>query len=259
MKIAKIIVAVFLVLFTLGIVSSSMGTVESGTKWVKYQYWVATNIIDEGIYFTMPIVSYVKVYDVRTQKIDVTAGASSKDLQTVTVDAAVNFWVEPEKLITIVKTIWDWYVDKILSPAIQESIKSTTAKYTAEELITKREEVRQNIQKGLDEKMLGTGIKVSGINITNLEFSPSFNAAIEAKVTAEQQALAQKNMLERTKYEWEQKVVAAKAEAESIRIQAESISKQGWAEFVQLKAIEKWNGSVPTTMLWDSIPFVNIK
>lgn len=182
------------------------------------------------------------VYDVRTQKVDVTASASSKDLQTIGVTAVINYSLDGAKLLDLVKTIGSGWEPKIIQPAIQESIKSVTARYTAEELITKREDVRTEIQRTFMEKMNGTAIVVSAVNVTNLEFSQAFNDAIEAKVTAEQQALAQKNVLEKTKYEAEQKIVTAKAEAESIRIQAESISKQGGAEYVQLKALEVWKG-----------------
>lgn len=106
--------------------------------------------------------------------------------------------------------------------------------------------------------MQSTGIIISGMNITNLEFSPSFNTAIEAKVTAEQNALAQKNKLEQVKYEAQQTIEKAKAEAESIKIQAESVNSQGGADYVKLKAIEKWNGVLPQYQLGNATPIIDI-
>lgn len=94
------------------------------------------------MYFTTPFVTSIRVYDVRTQKSDVKSAASSKDLQTVTVDAVVNYSLDPAKLLDLVRNIGDGYEAKVLQPSIQEAIKSVTAGYTAEELITKREEVK---------------------------------------------------------------------------------------------------------------------
>jgi prohibitin 2 len=93
-------------------------------------------------------------------------------------------------------------------------------------LITKRELVRSDIQVALKEKIEPYGVNIVQVNIVNFEFSNSFDASIEAKVKAEQDALAQKNKLEQVKYEAQQQIERAKAEAETIRIQAEAIQKQ---------------------------------
>ena len=85
-------------------------------------------------------------------------------------------------------------------------------------------------------------------NIVNFDFSKSFNDAIEAKVTAEQEALAEKNKLEKVKYESEQKIVAAEAQAKAIEIQAKAIQSQGGKEYVNLKWVEKWDGKLPETI-----------
>jgi regulator of protease activity HflC (stomatin/prohibitin superfamily) len=108
--------------------------------------------------------------------------------------------------------------------------------------------------------MLVYGIVVDQVNITNFDFSQSFNAAIEAKVTAEQSALAAKNKLEQVKFEAEQRVTQAKGEAEAIKIQAAAIQAQGGQEYVSLKWVEKWNGALPTTQLGNSgfTPLISI-
>lgn len=122
----------------------------------------------------------------------------------------------------------------------------------------------------LAEKMKASSILISGINITNLEFSDSFNKAIEAKVTAEQEALTAKNQLARIEYEGKQKVAtanaeaeatvaSAKAQAEAIKIQSEAIQKNGGAEYVKLQAINKWNGVLPTYQMGDATPIISLK
>jgi regulator of protease activity HflC (stomatin/prohibitin superfamily) len=88
-------------------------------------------------------------------------------------------------------------------------------------------------------------------------FSESFNSAIEAKVTAEQNALKEYNQLKAVEYQAQQRVTQAKGEAEAIRIQAEAITQQGGKEYVQLQAISKWNGVMPL-VTGGSMPFINM-
>jgi prohibitin 2 len=116
---------------------------------------------------------------------------------------------------------------KVITPSVQESVKATTAKYTAEELITKRQIVSQEIQNSLTDKLAKNGIIVSDVNIVDFNFSVGFNEAIEKKVKAEQEAFAEKNKLETVKYQAQQSIEKAKAEAESIKIQASAIQSQG--------------------------------
>jgi regulator of protease activity HflC (stomatin/prohibitin superfamily) len=97
----------------------------------------------------------------------------------------------------------------------------------------------------LQERLSEHNINVSAISVTDFTFSETFDRALEAKQTAVQEALKAKNDLDRVKFEAEQKIEYAKAEAEAIKIQAESIAKPGGENYVKLKAIEKWDGKLP--------------
>jgi regulator of protease activity HflC (stomatin/prohibitin superfamily) len=146
---------------------------------------------------------------------------------------------------------------KVIDPRIQEVVKAVVARYSAEELLAKREEVKQEVELALRNQLASYNIVVEAIQITNFQFSASFDHAIEAKQTAEQNALKAKNDLERIKIEADQKIAMAKAEAETIRIQADAIRAQGGAEYVQLKAIEKWNGQLPQVS-GANTPFISL-
>jgi regulator of protease activity HflC (stomatin/prohibitin superfamily) len=148
------------------------------------------------------------------------------------------------------------YPTTFMTPALQEAVKSSTAGYTAEELITKREAVREDIKRVLVEKIAGRGIVVDSFNIVDFDFSQSFNAAIEAKVTAEQNALAAKNKLAQVQYEAEQNIATAKGKAEAIRIESAALNSN--PQVLELRAIEKWNGVMPQ-VTGGSVPFINIK
>src|SRR5207248_11545049 len=132
-------------------------------------------------------------------------------------------------------------------PGMQEAIKASTAKFTAEELITKRELVRDEIKAQLKNRLKERNIVVDEFNIVNFEFSKVFNEAIEAKVTAEQQALAAKNKLEQIKFEAEQKVAEARGKAEAITIESNALRSN--PQILELRALEKWNGFL---LVWTS-------
>lgn len=253
----KKLVSTVVVLFILTIILSAFGTVGAGERGIKLRFnAVAGKVYGEGLYFVIPMIERVVIIDIKVQKEEADAQAASKDLQTVTSRIALNYSIDPEHAVNLYQNIGIDYKSRIIDPTIQEAVKATTAKFTAEELITKREEVRDAIKGALVEKLSGTGIKVEQLSIINFDFSPSFNNAIEAKVTAEQNALAAKNKLDQVKYEADQAVAEAKGKASALQIEAEAINTN--PQIIQLRAIEKWDGKLPQ-VTGGATPFVNIK
>lgn len=236
-------------LFVLILVLGSFYTVDAGERGLVLRFGEVQEVNEEGLHWKLPLVERVKKFDIREDKVERSASASSKDLQIVTTQLAVNYEIE----LNSVEHIYTKYktraiaVSKIVDPIIQDVVKASTAQFTAEELITKRAEVKDLMEVQLREKVAGTGITITRMNIVNFEFSSSFDQAIEAKVTAEQQALKAQNDLERVQFEADQRVAQAEAEAEAIRIQAEAITSQGGAEYVELQRIERWNGQACTS------------
>ncbi len=258
-KIVKHAVSALVILVVL---FGSFGTVATGQIGVKRTLSKVSGTVQPGLYFKLPIFQDVIKMDIQVQKEQAEASAASKDLQTVNAQIAINYKLDDAKVLDLFSRIGADYKTRIIDPAIQEVVKAATAQYTAEELITKRPEVTDKIQLALAEKLGASDIIVSanGVSITNFDFSPSFNAAIEAKVTAEQNALAAKNKLEQVKYEKEQTIVAAQGVAEAQRISSAALAAQGGSDYVQLKAIEKWNGVLPSQMIPGStVPFLNLK
>lgn len=215
--------------------------------------------IGEGLHVINPFTTDIVKMDITTQQLAVPAGAASKDLQSVSTQVSVNYNLDSGKVVDIYRELKNEYVARVIEPSVQEAVKGATAKYTAEELVTKREEVKATIYQDLKNRLATRDIVVTEVLITNFDFSPAFNEAVEAKVKAEQDALASKNKLEQTKYEAEQKIVSATADAEAIRIQAEAVNSQGGADYVQLQAIQKWNGQLPNQFVPGSaVPFLNL-
>jgi regulator of protease activity HflC (stomatin/prohibitin superfamily) len=238
------------------IIFGSFGTVGAGERGVLLQFGaVKDKIFGEGLYFKIPFVQRVVKIDVKVQKDEVPASASSKDLQVVTSKIALNYHLAPDSVNKIWQEIGKDYNIRIIAPSIQEAVKSVTAKFTAEELITKREEVKEKIKANLAERLLEHAIIVDEFNIIDFYFSDAFNNAIEAKVTAEQLKLKAERDLERIKIEKEQKIAEAEGKARAILIEARALMAN--PKVVELRWIEKWNGEVPT--YWgQASPFIGL-
>jgi len=195
---------------------------------------------------------------VQTQKYSTKADAASKDLQVVSTEVTLNYRLDESEVNSIYQTLGLSYEDKVIQPSIQEVVKASTAKYTAEELITKRELVKRDIEDALILRLSSfKGIMPQMMSITDFDFSAEFNSAIEAKVTAEQNALKAENDLVRIKVEAAQRIAQATAEAQAIKIQSEALMAN--PQYVNLVYIQKWDGHLPTTMLaGDVIPLINL-
>ena len=207
---------------------------------------VSDKVLSEGLHLKIPFAQRVVQINNRTQKIETDGSASSKDLQVITYLVAVNYRVDHKSSASLFKNIGVNYENVIITPAIQESIKAVTARYTAEELITKRQNVSTQIKDALAEKIGEYGIDVEIFNIINFEFSEEFNAAVEAKQTAQQNALKAEQDLARIEIEAEQKITQAEAEAESIKLIQNALKTS--PDYVDYIKWNKWDGKLPSVM-----------
>ncbi|MBI4370226.1 MAG: prohibitin family protein [Elusimicrobia bacterium] len=248
-----------LLLLALGatVADDSVVIVPAGHRAVVYDVLrkgVLPQPLGEGLNFIIPFAQSVTLMDVRVQKDSYDAAAQSKDLQTVHAKVALNFRPLSEETPKIYQSFGLGYSEKVISPAVQEALKQVTARFTAEELITRRDEVKRMIHEVVGHQVAFAHIKVEELYITDFEFSRQFAESIEAKQIAEQQALKAKRDLDRIRVEADQKIATARAEAESLRMQKEAITTnliQLRQVEVQKLAIEKWDGHMPEIMMSD--------
>lgn len=240
-KKSYIVIAAVLFLIVV-LFSSSFRTIKSGEVGIRVRFGkVVSTQMNEGINFKIPFIEKIVKMNIQVQKTEIETESSSKDLQLVNMRLAVNYKIDGKKATNLYKNVGTKYEDVILQPAIQESIKAVTSKYTAEELITKRNEVSIESMKELDNKVNKYGIVIDNFNITNFNFSEEFNKAIEEKQVAEQKVLTAKQELEKAKVDAEKKVVAAEAEKTANDLKMQSLTDN----IVKEKMIEKWNGELP--------------
>jgi regulator of protease activity HflC (stomatin/prohibitin superfamily) len=251
-SLSALISLVFIIMVASLLVSNSITTIEAGTRGVLKTFGEITGVLDEGLHFRMPFITSVTVVEVRTQRYESNSSAASRDLQTVTTQVVINYRPDATQVDRLVREIGVDYERRVVDPAIQEAIKAATARFTAEELITRRPEVSDLILSVLSERLMPRGVIVENVSITDFNFSPEFARAIEAKQVAEQDALRAARELERARIEAQQQVARAeaeakarleiaRAEAESLRLLGEVVSPQ----LLQLRFIERWDGIMP--------------
>jgi regulator of protease activity HflC (stomatin/prohibitin superfamily) len=281
-RITRIAIPVIIGIIVLSVVlASSIKIVEAGHRGVLLNFGaVDTSVsLNEGIHFVTPFRDNVIPVEVRTQKIVESAASASKDLQDVRTEVALNYHVSPENAPILYQQLGLEYGARVVSPAIQESVKQVTARFNAEELITNRETVKTEIEQQIKQRLAIYNVLVEAISITEFQFSERFITAVEAKVEAEQRALQANNELRRIEIEAQQAEAKAVGEqqaniarAEGLR-QANVLEAQGEAEAIKIideqlrnnprylewLKTQQWNGLLPlVTGGGGATPFIEI-
>ncbi len=234
------------------VAAGSTGIVGAGQRGVLLRFGAVTGLEkEEGLYFKIPFAEEVVLMSTQIQKYTAPASSSSKDLQVVTTEVTLNYQLEASSVGQVYRSMRQDYENRVIQPFMQEAIKSTTAIFDAEELITQRPRVRTDLQQVIADRLQPLGIGVVQLSITDFQFTAAFQDSIEAKVRAVQQALEAENALQRVEFEAQQAIVRAQAEARSLELQKAQITTQ-LLELrrieVQRSAIEKWNGVMPSVV-----------
>ena len=249
----------------LGLVFGSYTIVPAGQRAVIYSSvsGVQMEPLGEGFHLKVPYLQTANFISVQVQKTEYDTAAASKDLQNVQTKLAVNFHVTPDVTPKLFQQYGSDIVENVIHPAVNETVKAVMAQYPAEELITKREEVKAKIETALGATLAKADVTVDGVYITNFAFSQEYSEAIEAKQVAQQKVLKSQQDLQRVEVEAQQKVAQAQAEAKSLQLQREVITPNLIA-LRQIeaftKAIDKWDGKLPETVLGsNSSALLNLK
>ncbi len=233
-----------LVLLVLALLSNFFVVVNAGQRGILMQFGrVQPDVLDEGLHFIVPIVNTVQLLSVRVQNKEISAEASSKDLQDVYTDVALNWHILPAEAPLIFQQIGDEaaIVKRIIDPAVEEVLKAVMALYTAEEIITRRGEVKAAVDDLLKARLIHYHIVVDDLSLVHVHFSDRFSDAVEAKQVAEQEAKRAGFMVLKAQREAEVKVNLARGEAEAQRLIRETLSP----EFIRKQAVERWDGKLP--------------
>lgn len=207
---------------------------------------VQDRVLSEGIHAIIPLVNTVEKLSVRVQKKEQSAEASSKDLQDVFTDVALNWHIIPEKTNLVFQQIGNEssIINRIIEPAVEEVLKAVMAEYTAEEIVTKRKQVKAEVDKFLAERLTPYYLAVDDISLVHVHFSERFGEAVETKQIAEQEAKRAGFMAIKAAKEAEAQVNLAKGEAEAQGLIQTTLNN----ELLKKQTIEKWDGKLPLIM-----------
>lgn len=268
---AKAVVMGAIILIIIGVVvSASVQIVDAGNRGVLL-HWnaVDTSIppLEEGLHFVVPFQDSVVNIEVRTLKFTKDTSSASKDLQTVTTEVTVNYRPAPNAVNTLYKEVGLQYESRVIQPAVEEVVKQVTARYNAEELITKRPQVKADIEQEITTRLNVYNINTDVISITDFQFSTLFAQAIESKVEAEQKALKAENDLIRIEVEARQleaqaeglaaaNIAEAQGEAEAIKIINQALAEN--PNYLEWLKTQEWDGRLPLVVGEGGTPFISI-
>jgi len=268
---AKAVLIGIVVLVIIGVVvSASVKIVDAGHRGVLL-YWSAVDTsvppLQEGLHFVTPFANEVVNIEVRTLKFERSTTSASRDLQTVSTTVTVNYRPSPESIHHLYQELGLDYQNRVIQPAIDETVKQVTARYNAEELITKRPLVKTDIEESIRERLNDFNVITDVISITDFQFSALFAQAIEAKVEAEQRALQAENDLRRIQVEARQQeakaegiakanIAEAEGESEAIRIINEALANN--PNYLEWLKTQRWDGRLPLVVGEGGTPFIQI-
>ena len=271
MGVAKGVMIGIVVLIIIGVVvASSVQIVDAGHRGVLL-HWNAVDLtmapLAEGLHFVTPFADSVVQMEIRTLKFVKTTSAASKDLQTVSTEITVNYHPSPNSVNILYQTVGLDYENRIITPTVEEVVKQVTAKYNAEELITKRPLVKSDFEADISSRLNEFNIITDTVSITDFQFSALFASAIESKVEAEQKAFKAENDLKRIEVEARQhaaqaegiaqaNIAEASGEAEAIRIINNALSTN--PHYLEWLKTQQWDGKLPLVVGEGGTPFIAI-
>lgn len=238
----------------------SFTTVDAGSVGIVKYFGQPARSLNPGAHFILPFADTVTSVAVQTRIVKPSELAASHDLQVVHMEVTLAYHVDPRYAMSVLVELNDDAETRIVTPAILEAMKATTAKFDAQQLIAQRVQVRDEIEEQVKARIAPYHLIAENVSITDFNFSKEYNDAIEAKVTAQQKAEKASNDLKRIQIEAEQQVAQAKGEAEALRAQKEQITP----ELLQLRTIEMlsktWDGHMPQTIVGQNgvVPMLDV-
>lgn len=257
-KVKIIIISITLLIVGL----SSYDTVQPGQRGIMVTMGkTGTEVLGEGPHLKLPFISSIKTMSIRVKKSEDTTEAATKDMQKVIAKIAINWTINPDSVGNMLREIGseESIEINVIAPAVAEVLKASTSKMTAEEVLTKRMELKHSIDEALILRLKQYGLIVKDISLVDLDFTKEFNHAVEQKQIAEQQAKQASYIAEKATQDAIAAVNKAKGEADSLLLNAQAQAKAQnllrlslTKDVLALEYLKKWNGVLPQIMTGNS-------
>lgn len=256
-KVLKYGVAVVMFLIVLMFASCAAHTVGPGERGVRVSLGtMEQHSLEPGLYFVNPLTTHIIDMSVRTSQWASNTAAYTRDVQTANVHFALIYSLEPQSAHTVYQEVGEDWAAKLISPVVNEQIKRVIGQYDAVDLIAKRNDAARLIETDVSTTLRQRHILVGGLQLMNIDYTPAFEKAVEAKVVAQQKAIEEQNRTVQIEQQAKQTVISATAEANSMQIRAHALESN--PKLVEWEAVQKWDGHMPQYMMGGSVPFINV-
>jgi regulator of protease activity HflC (stomatin/prohibitin superfamily) len=264
----KYIIGGAVLVFATVVTSCSATKVDTGHVGLKVRFGkVVEGPLPANLYFVNPFTTDMVQMDTRVQKWESKTQAYTKDVQQAGVDFVLNYSLDPRQVSVVYQTVGIQWGEKLVGQVVIEEIKREIGQHEAVNLVAQRAIAARTIEANVTKLLAAKNVVVSGLQLTNIDYSDEFEHAVEAKVVAQQNAIQEQNrtvqvrekatqQIETAKGNAEATVLNAKAEAESIRIRANALEAN--AKLVEWEAVQKWDGKLPVYSMGGAVPFINL-
>ncbi len=247
-----------LVFFVLILIFSSFYTIRSTERGVLSTFGkMSDEVISDGLHFKIPLIQTVKKVNIQQKKFDGRENSYTRDVQTSEVDYTINYDLVRENVSKLMKNVGDDYHNRIVVPFIRSAMKEAFGNFAATEIVENRDAVRREIETNLRHTLDSNYFMNIQFQLVDIDFDDDFEKAIKEKQVAEQNALKAKNVTIQVEEQAKQTRIKAEADAEAMRIKATALEHN--AKLVNYEAVQKWDGKLPTYMLGNSVPFIDLK
>lgn len=257
-KIVKFVIYGVLGIFALILMLGTFYTIDSKERGVLSTFGKVDPVpVSDGLHVKWPFVQSVRKVNIQQKKFDGQENSYTRDVQTAVVNYTINYELVRENVSSLMKNVGDDYHNRIVVPFIRSAMKDIFGNYAATQIVENRDAVRKDIESMLRCTLDSTYFMNVQFQITDIDFDDDFEKAIKEKQVAEQQALKAKNVTIQVEEKAKQTKIAAEAEAEAMRIKANALERN--PKLVEYEAVQKWDGKMPTYMMGNSMPLINLK
>jgi prohibitin 2 len=237
--------------------SCSATVVDPGHRGVRITLGkVSTLPLEEGLHFKIPMIQQIRQLDIRTLRWAEVTQSYTKDVQQADVSFTLTYSLEPSYAVEMYRTVGADWAEKLIGQIVLEELKRELGQHEAVTLVATRDQAARAIEAGSKTKLAERHVLVSGLQITNIDYTKQFEDSVEAKVIAQQRAIEEQNRTVQIEQQAKQKVISAEAEAESMRIRAKALESN--LRLVEWEAVQKWDGKLPQYQLGGATPFINL-
>jgi prohibitin 2 len=249
-------------------IAASMETVENGHRGMAVRFGkVVSDTLPPGLTFVNPFTTNVVQMNIQTIKWDGVSQAYTRDVQQAKILFTLNYNLDPSAVIDTYQTVGTDWSGKLVGQVVHESIKREFGQHEAVDIIAQRDKASRAMEAEIKQKLALRHVVVTGFQLTNIDYTPEFEHAVEQKVIAQQKAIEEQNrtvqmqelanqQIVKAKGNAESTILNAKAEAESIRIRATALEQN--AKLVEWEAVQKWDGKLPVYSMGNATPFIQL-